>query len=124
MKRAILAASAVILFLAIPLSAHFAVSKSSPSKDQTLDASPKRLQIWFSQVPAAPVSEIHLATADKKPVALGKTVVDKDAKSMYVDLPNPLPPGAYVMSWRGAGDDGHVQTGEIKFTIAAPKTGR
>jgi len=28
------------------------------------------------------------------------------------------------MSWKGAGDDGHVQTGEIKFTIAAPKTVR
>jgi methionine-rich copper-binding protein CopC len=125
MKRALFTAAIVLVtFLVIPVSAHFAVAKSSPSKDQTLEASPKRLEIWFSQVPAAPVSEIKLATADKKDVAVGKTVVDKEAKSMYVDLPKPLTAGAYVISWKGAGDDGHVQTGEIKFTIAAPKTVR
>ena len=125
MKRALLAAAIVLVtFLVIPLSAHFAVSKSSPTKDQTLDASPKRIEIWFSQVPAAPVSEIKLFGADKKEVAVGKTVVDKEAKSMHADVPKPLTPGAYVISWKGAGDDGHVQTGEIKFTVAAPKTVR
>ena len=123
MKRALFTAAIVLLtFLVIPLSAHFAVAKSSPAKDEALNASPKRLQIWFSQVPAAPVSEIKLASADKKDVPVGKTVVDKESKSMYVDLPKPLTVGAYVISWKGAGDDGHVQTGEIKFTIAAPKT--
>ena len=125
MKRALLTAAAVIVtFLVVPLSAHFAVSKSSPAKDQTLETSPKRLEIWFSQVPAATVSEIKLATADKKDVPVGKTMFDKQNKSMYVDLPKPLPAGAYVKSWKGAGDDGHVQTGEIKFTISTPKTAR
>src|SRR5262245_38888621 len=125
MKRALYTAAVVIAtFLVVPLAAHFAVAKSSPAKDQTLEASPKRLEIWFSQVPAAPVSEIKLATADKKDVPVGKTLVDKENKSMYVEIPKPLTPGAYVMSWKGAGDDGHVQTGEIKFAISTPKTVR
>jgi copper resistance protein C len=121
MKRTFSAAVALLTLLLVPVAAHFAVSKSSPAKDQTLEASPSRLQIWCSQVPAAGVSQITLANANKKTIDIGKTVIDKDAKSMYVDLPKPLAPGAYVMTWRGAGDDGHVQTGEIKFMIAPPK---
>jgi methionine-rich copper-binding protein CopC len=123
MRRSLLLlAVAFVTFLVVPVSAHFAMSKSSPAKDQALTASPKRLELWFSEVPAAGVSQIKLAKADKTDVAVGKTLIDEKAKSMYVELATPLAVGAYVLAWRGAGDDGHVVSGEIKFSIAAPKT--
>jgi methionine-rich copper-binding protein CopC len=100
---------------------HFTVSKSSPSANQALTASPKRVQIWYSQVPAEGVSQLKLLAADKSELPVGKTVVDKPSKSMYADVANPLKPGAYVVSWRAAGDDGHVLTGEIKFTLTEKK---
>ena len=31
----------------------------------------------------------------------------------------PLAPGKYTLHWRGAGDDGHVQQGDIVFTVGA-----
>jgi len=111
-----------IVALAAPSATHFAVTKSTPSSNQALDASPKRIQIWFSQVPVAAVSVIALVGADKAEVALGKVVADKESKSIYADVATALKPGAYVVSWKSAGDDGHVQNGEIKFKFA-PKSG-
>ena len=107
--------------LSVSAAAHFSLVKSSPATGQTLEASPKRLQLWFSETPAAGVSQLKLFGADKTALALDKTVIDKD-KSIYADVPKPLAPGAYLLSWRAAGDDGHVQSGEIKFTVAPKST--
>ncbi len=100
---------------------HFSLVKSTPAAGQTLDVSPKRLQLWFSEAPAAAVSQLRLLGADKAALPLDKTAVDKD-KSLYADVPKPLTPGAYILSWRAAGDDGHVLSGEIKFTVAPKST--
>ena len=89
---------------------------------QTVAQAPKRIHIWFSQVPVEAVSQMKLAGPDKAEVALGKVVADKADKSIYADLTAGLKAGAYVVSWRSAGDDGHVQTGDIKFTFT-PKAG-
>jgi len=114
-------ALALVLLVAftIPLSAHFALVRSVPSAKQALSDSPRRVQTWFSQAPAAGVSQLTLTSGETK-IALDKTVIDKD-KSMYADVPTTLAPGAYTLTWRAAGDDGHVMTGSIPFTIA-PKT--
>ena len=124
MTRSFLTATAIVAVVAVaaPAATHFAVAKSTPSSNQTVAQVPKRIQIWFSQVPVEAVSQIKLTGADKAEVALGKVVADKDSKSIYADLTAALRPGGYVVSWRSAGDDGHLQTGEIKFMFA-PKSG-
>jgi methionine-rich copper-binding protein CopC len=124
MKRThlFLAAILVVGVAAAPSATHFAIVKSTPSSNQTVAESPKRIQIWFSQVPVEAVSQMTLAGADKAEVPLGKVVADKASKSIYADVTAALKPGAYVASWRSAGDDGHVQTGEIKFTFT-PRAG-
>lgn len=122
MTLALLASTilAIISFHSANLAAvHFSLTRSSPAADQALEASPKRLQAWFSQVPAEGVSHLTLMTGEKKAVPNLKSGIDKESKSMYVDLATPLPAGAYILGWRGAGDDGHVMSGEIKFTITA-----
>ena len=123
MTRSLLSASVIVGLIAIaaPAATHFAVVKSTPSSNQTVTDSPKRIQIWFSQVPVEAVSQIKLAGADKAEVALGKVVADKESKSIAADVTAALKPGAYVASWRSAGDDGHVQTGELKFTFTPKK---
>ncbi len=97
---------------------HFELLRSTPAAKAALKASPSRIQLWFSQVPAAGVSTITLSEGDK-PTAIGKTVIHAADKSMYADPTQPLTPGSYVIHWRGAGDDGHVQNGNIAFTVAA-----
>jgi methionine-rich copper-binding protein CopC len=123
MTRTFLTAVAVVAVIAVaaPAATHFEVVKSAPSSNQAVAESPKRIQIWFSQVPVEAVSQIKLAGADKAEVALGKVVANKASKSISVDVTAALKPGAYVASWRSAGDDGHVQTGEIKFTFTPKK---
>ena len=119
MTRSFLSTIAFVAALstAAPAAIHFEVSKSSPSNNQTVTESPKKIQLWFSQVPVEAVSQLKLTGADKADVALGKVVADKASKSLAVDVTAPLKPGAYVVSWKSAGDDGHVQNGEIKFTF-------
>ena len=122
MSKLALTLAAVLVFAA-PFQAasarHFSLVRSTPTKDQKFEATaaPARLQLWFSEAPAAPSSQMALKR-DAVDVALGKiVVVDKD-KTIYADPVKPLEPGSYTLTWRAAGDDGHVMTGELKFSIA------
>lgn len=104
---------------------HFSVRKSAPAVDEVVESSPKKLQIWFSQVPAEGVSQLALAAvvgSEKKAVQIGKTVIDKESRSMTAEIPAAVGAGTYLLQWRGAGDDGHVMSGEVKFSVV-PKTG-
>jgi len=97
---------------------HFELLRSTPANNAELTKAPVRLQLWFSQKPAAGVSHLTLTT-DQKDIALRKTVIVARDKSMYAEPLAPLVPGRYTIHWRGAGDDGHVQTGRITFSVAA-----
>ena len=109
----------VAAFVAAPSAFfHFELLRSSPSAKAVLTVSPAHLQLWFSQLPAAGVSTITLSQNGKH-VAVSKTVITDSDKSMSADPLKPLLPGNYVIHWRGAGDDGHVQSGEIAFSVAA-----
>jgi methionine-rich copper-binding protein CopC len=101
-----------------PMAFHFELLKSTPAAKATLRGAPARLQLWFSQVPATGVSQLTLKN-DQGDVALGKTVIEAREKSMYADPVKPLAAGRYTIHWRGAGDDGHVQQGDIAFTVTA-----
>lgn len=97
---------------------HFELLRSSPTATATLTVSPAHLQLWFSQVPAAGVSTITLSENGRH-VAVSKTVITAGDKSMSADPLKPLLPGHYSIHWRGAGDDGHVQQGDIAFSVTA-----
>jgi methionine-rich copper-binding protein CopC len=120
--RSVVLAAALLLSLSIGTLAaprfHFELVKSSPTAGQKLDAAPARVQMWFSQPPAAGVSTITLKHGETD-VELKKPVIDPKAKSITVEPLKPLAAGDYVAKWRGAGDDGHVSTGEVKFTVVA-----
>lgn len=96
---------------------HFALIRSAPAHLATVRTAPSRLQLWFTQRPAAGVSQLTLAT-DRGDIPLSRTSIVGDEKSMFADPLAPLTPGRYKLHWRGAGDDGHVQAGDIVFTVA------
>lgn len=97
---------------------HFELVRSTPAARVTVKTAVTRLQLWFTQVPAAGVSQIALK-GPAGDVVLGKTEIVAKEKSMFADAKAPLAPGAYTLHWRGAGDDGHVQQGDIAFSVAA-----
>jgi methionine-rich copper-binding protein CopC len=96
---------------------HFELVRSTPAKNATIKAGRDSLQMWFTQVPAAGVSRVTLKTAQGAAVA-GKTTIVPSEKSMYFDPDKPLVRGRYIISWRGAGDDGHVMSGTIPFAVS------
>ena len=100
---------------------HFSVIRSLPAANQVVEQSPQRLQYWFSEAPAEGVSSIKLSRGTTE-ITLARTVVVAAEKSMHASPEKPLEPGAYKMTWRAAGSDGHVMSGETTFTIAAPKS--
>jgi len=68
---------------------------------------------------AALVLALSICTLAAAPRFHFALVIDAKDKSITVEPVKPLAAGDYVAKWRGAGDDGHVMTGEVKFTIAA-----
>jgi methionine-rich copper-binding protein CopC len=117
---ALLAVIAVLTQTARPSAFHhFELIKSAPAAKSTIDGAVTsvRVQLWFTQVPAAGVSRLALK-GPSGDLALGKTVIVPKDKAMYADAAGPLPAGAYTIQWRGAGDDGHVQQGTIPFTVS------
>ena len=108
---------AVLLVAVLPvaLSAHLRLTRSSPTEGSTVSISPKQLQLWFSEEPLLPLSSITL-TGPK-----GSVKVDPpraaDEHSLTVGIGNALTPGTYRIAWKAAGDDGHVVTGTVDFTV-------
>lgn len=107
--------AAVLLLGAAPAFAHFKVAKSDPAADAVLTAPPTRVSVWFSQMPKAETAKITV-DGPSGPVMVGKTEIGQD-KSMSAAMPKSLAAGAYTITWVGAGDDGHVQNGQVKFTF-------
>lgn len=108
----------VLLLVAalVDLSAHLAVTRTSPTGDAVLATSPDRIQVWFSQQPSPRVSRLELA-GPSGAVTLGELDVNARERTIAAALPEPLPAGRYEVSWRTAGDDGHVLRGTFAFTV-------
>lgn len=118
-----LAVAVTLAAVAIPAPAaphlrHFELRRSMPAADTALDASPERIQLWFSQEPQTEGARIRLVDGTGELVELGPTAVVPDtATSLRAAVPTVLAPGPYTVHWRAMARDGHVVTGEIPFSI-------
>ena len=96
---------------------HNQLSRSSPAKESTV-ASPVEIRLWFREKSEPALSSIVLVrTSDSSKVALAKVAGTDDPHSIKAAVPAALAPGGYLVSWRTAGDDGHVIRGSFPFTI-------
>ena len=98
------------------VSAHMALKKSMPEEGAVLGAAPDQIQLWFTQEPDPVVSRVTLE-GPSGAVEISQTRVVAE-KSVVADVPT-LGSGTYIVSWRTAGDDGHVQRGEFSYTVQA-----
>ena len=113
--RTLVVTQAVTLAAASTLSAHMAYAKSLPEQDAMVTESPSELRVWFTQAPEPAVSRLTLEGPSGE-IEIGETTVAAE-KSLVAAVPAPLVPGRYTVTWRSAGDDGHVQRGEFTFTV-------
>ena len=117
LERTLVVTLAFGLAAAALVSAHMAYSKSMPAKDATVTESPEQLQVWFTQEPEPAVSRLSLEV----PAAGFRSERRRQAarNRWWRRSPSPLEPGTYTVSWRSAGDDGHVQRGDFSFAVRA-----
>jgi copper resistance protein C len=98
---------------------HFGLVKSVPVDKATVATAPE-VRLWFTEAPEAGSVSIRVLTARNVAVKTGEVAADKTDKKVYATtLPATLPNGAYSVIWRGMGDDGHVLSDTLTFTVAA-----
>jgi len=102
---------------------HVRLKKSVPAANDTLTASPKSLQFWFSEKVDLKTTDIKLATGAAVAVSLGAATRDDSMGNMEMpvvtEVTRPLAPGAYVISWAAVADDGEHSKGTVKFVVKA-----
>lgn len=102
---------------------HFALQRSVPAADATVTP-PAEIQLWFTQVPQAGSLSVRVVdgsgdlVATEEPKAHGD-----DAKAFTMKVGRQLTAGAYTVSWRGIGDDGHVVRDEFGFNVSSAVAG-
>lgn len=119
---------AVLLFLALALSAvfalpgaafaHAALVATEPADGSVLADGPKQFSLTFSE-PVSPLV-LTLVRPDGTPVPL--SAFRLDGQTILIDVP-PEPGGGrgtHVLSWRVISADGHPVGGSILFSVGAP----
>jgi len=109
---------ALFLFVACFASeafAHAALVSVEPPDGSVLAQTPKRLELRFSEsVTAGAVNLIDAAGQLR-----GDAAVDATADSVVVTLPEGLPQGTSIVSYRVISQDGHPVTGAVTFSVGA-----
>lgn len=111
-----LALLALVGVLTVGLSAHLAVSKTLPADASTVSAAPARIQVWFTQQPSPRVSLLQMKGPGGD-VPLGEISLSRQDRSIAAPVDGTLTPGTYEVTWRTAGDDGHVLRGSFTFSL-------
>jgi methionine-rich copper-binding protein CopC len=94
--------------------AHTRVYKTSIADNASIAVSPRSFAIEFEAKTA--IASVSLTTAAGKAVPLTYTPPRDKAASFTIPLPV-LSAGAYTLTWRAIGSDGHVMPGAVHFTI-------
>lgn len=94
---------------------HMAFQRAAPAADSTITAPPTTIQVWFTQAPDAKVSKLEMAGPGAAVPLTGVHVMD--GTSLMATVGGQMADGVYTVSWQSAGDDGHVQKGQYRFTL-------
>ena len=93
--------------------AHAHLTHSAPADGAHLATAPSVLELHFSE--AAQLTALWIQKTGSDRHKLGPLPA-KPADLISVALPQ-LAPGAYLVTWRVLGSDGHVAPGQLHFSI-------
>ncbi|MBA2400407.1 MAG: copper resistance protein CopC/CopD, partial [Bradyrhizobium sp.] len=108
------AALLLALCLATDAFAHASLVSAEPADGSVVAGSPKTLQLQFNESVSPAV--VSLIDATGKTRAVTVRAVDQ---SVVIVLPDDLPPGTQVVSYRVVSQDGHPVAGSLVFSIGA-----
>lgn len=112
-----LVAMAAVPFLA---HAHTHLQSAAPADGSTIAGSPSAISLKFSE--PTRVTVLMLQKGNESPEQKLGPLPATAQKELSVNAPK-LDPGAYTVKWRAVGEDNHVMSGVLRFTVsaAAPK---
>jgi methionine-rich copper-binding protein CopC len=101
----------------IPVFAHAILVKSQPAKDETVQESPKRIDLWFNDAVRSEYKALAVIDSTGKRVDnhdVEQTLTD--GSNIHASVPN-LTPGVYTVRYRVVSEDTHIVTGKFEFTV-------
>ena len=115
--RSLMVASALIGFLSVG-QAHTHLTKSMPQDKSVLTSAPTHLMLHFSE--AARLTALTLQKEGDKEARKLEPLPKEPAADFTIPV-GALAAGAYSVSWRVVGDDNHIMSGALHFTVAPSK---
>ncbi len=113
----LLAASLLVVSLpAAPASAHATLQEATPSDRSVLNEAPGQVTLRFNEPVTLPTGGLRVFDAEASRIDDG-TVSSGDADTVAVALPDDLPDGGYVVTWRVISADSHPVSGVFTFTV-------
>ncbi|HSK26006.1 MAG TPA: copper resistance CopC family protein [Jiangellales bacterium] len=106
-------AGASLLVGAVPAVAHNSLTGSSPADTSTVTEPLTEVLLEFDQAVRTEFAQMAVLGDDQTPYQSGDPVV---AGTTVTQAVQPLPDGAYTVSYRVVSADGHPITGAISFT--------
>lgn len=111
-----LATLLVLVGFATGASAHAALVAVEPANGSVLASPPKTIELRFNE--SVTPGAIRLIDADGR--ARDDARVDASGKTISVAVPQDLPRGTAVVSYRVISEDGHPVAGSVVFSVGAP----
>ena len=116
------AALATVLAIAgIPIAAsgHAFLDHADPKVGSTDNASPKQVELHFTQAVEPDFSSVTVTDSSGKQVDNGDTKVDPNDGTKVTITVKDLPPGTYKVQWKVTSVDTHKTHGSFSFTVKA-----
>lgn len=102
------------------LLAHAKLVRSEPANGSKVAASPSRIVLVFTEVPALALSSVRLIGPGGDTLRLRNLSHHvRNEHILNAEIDNPLASGRYQVLWRVAASDGHPTSGSIQFDITA-----
>lgn len=95
--------------------AHTHLARSVPADGSVLTKSPEHIALQFEH--PVRVTEFTIQKGAEKSEKLLVPLPDVPTAKVEAFAPK-LTAGAYVVSWRAVGADGHVMSGKVQFTVS------
>jgi copper transport protein len=118
-RRVLVVSSFVLLALggAAPARAHASLESSDPAAGATLPTSPATISLTFTEPPDPELTTVELLDVAGAVLSTGAPALD-GPRTVRVDVSEPLPVGAYTVTWRVVSTvDGHLTSGRVVFGV-------
>ena len=109
---------AAFVALASPAAAHAELVGTTPAEGERLEHAPQQVTLEFTEQVTLIVGGIELL--DERGELVRTTDPHVKGRQVVLPLPDDLPRGGYVVSWRVVSADTHPVAGAFTFGVAAP----